>query len=318
MQTTTIPNQPSTWQHPINQWTFDVQHPNLYSAAYVAGILDAQGCISISQRRSPKGVSQYKLEISLAQPRPDGLMGWLKGRFGGTIKIAHRPGTLTWSIQSASQASTFLAWIQPFMYVKAAEVFLAQEFLIHPLSRPTGHGVRPTKEQTQYRLWIATEMQHCKANRQTPIQYWREPNPAIAAAPNSGRLFRVGTQECIASPYWPPHPTDFPIPGELVLDVSDITDFRAITEIFEDFRDVHAVEVGEMSREALLAKWGMDDENDDASDLDTSMTVKGNITDVTPPRSNPTPATIQVLVRASRRESPIKRAMNWIRRKVRS
>jgi hypothetical protein len=64
-----------------------------FSAAYIAGIVDADGCISIS-RVSIKAGIRYRVHVSITRYRPDDLYAWLEAHFGGYSYTSNRVLTL--------------------------------------------------------------------------------------------------------------------------------------------------------------------------------------------------------------------------------
>jgi hypothetical protein len=95
-----------------------------FSAAYIAGIVDADGCISIS-RVSIKAGIRYRVHVSITQYRPDDLYAWLEAHFGGYSYTSNR--VPRWGI-SGVDAAGFLRWIYPHLILKREEAEIALTF----------------------------------------------------------------------------------------------------------------------------------------------------------------------------------------------
>lgn len=106
--------------------------PTETEVAYVAGLFDGEGCVSIhfkTETRNGKGYHQMHVRISNTH---EGVLLWVQERFGGNLynslpggKGGHRPGfVLQWSNKSISP---FLELLLPYLIVKreAAEIGIA-------------------------------------------------------------------------------------------------------------------------------------------------------------------------------------------------
>lgn len=100
--------------------------------AYIAGLFDGEGCISISKKREA-GVSHsrvYHLRVMVKMANPY-LPHLLQFSFGGScLKAKPRPRrreSWDWSL-SAQQASAFLQIILPYLKLKRDEAELAIKF----------------------------------------------------------------------------------------------------------------------------------------------------------------------------------------------
>lgn len=98
----------------------------LKSIAYLAGIIDGEGCIMISR---PHGdFSYYSMRLEVAQK--DGkLMDYLIGSFGGSIRDS-RNGASVWKWQlSGKKAVELLTTCLPFLVVKKKQAEIAIRWL---------------------------------------------------------------------------------------------------------------------------------------------------------------------------------------------
>lgn len=104
--------------------------------AYAAGLIDGEGCISISKKviRNGKyaGSSQSNYGLAVVVTQRDGkIVDWLYGNFGGSIYL-HWKGTPTgWSHEWVLQyknAAAFLKQILPFLVYKTPQAQIAVRF----------------------------------------------------------------------------------------------------------------------------------------------------------------------------------------------
>ncbi|MDP2730270.1 MAG: LAGLIDADG family homing endonuclease [Dehalococcoidales bacterium] len=101
--------------------------------AYVAGIIDGEGSISIYRMlsRSSKRRMRYSLLVTVTNTN-EWLIQWLKMSFGGSIcKVIPRQTNwkpqYRWSL-STRQAADFLKLIKPYLHLKRPEAEIAIAF----------------------------------------------------------------------------------------------------------------------------------------------------------------------------------------------
>lgn len=114
--------------------------------AYLAGILDGDGCICISPKRRSKGDKVYivnYLYVFISNSNPK-LMEWLKSIGGSVVELKPGAGALkrtgpvfSWSI-SARQAGQFLTQVVPYLIIKKEQAEAAIYF--QSLRKPHGKG----------------------------------------------------------------------------------------------------------------------------------------------------------------------------------
>ena len=104
--------------------------------AYVAGLLDGEGCIRIHSSFEPatsRSLS-HSLRIGIANT-DERLMLWLSDTFGGGLHEKKRRGSRSpnwkpcfdWSLHS-HQAEAFLRSVEPYLVIKKAQAQLALRF----------------------------------------------------------------------------------------------------------------------------------------------------------------------------------------------
>ncbi len=98
--------------------------------AYLAGLFDAEGTVSINA--SEHRATRYQLDFRLSNS--DGrIMTWLQSRFGGSLSIsypANRQPAGTWRIPDRDKEQLLLATL-PYMVVKRERAVLALEWIRH-------------------------------------------------------------------------------------------------------------------------------------------------------------------------------------------
>ena len=99
--------------------------------AYVAGIVDGEGCISIIKHRDSDCRRGYYFHLTVnVSNTNEWLIAWLKFAFGGhthTRKKGNYRPLYQWFID-ASQAFKFLKLILPYLRIKKPQAELAIEF----------------------------------------------------------------------------------------------------------------------------------------------------------------------------------------------
>jgi hypothetical protein len=113
-------------------------NPTTEQIAYLAGVMDSDGCISISKaiktsRLSNRMVNpRYVLRITITNTSMD-LMDWLSENFGGgrvskqRVKAIHKP-TFDW-LYDNGKAIYILELVRPYLVVKRRQADLGIEFI---------------------------------------------------------------------------------------------------------------------------------------------------------------------------------------------
>lgn len=147
-----------------------------YPPAYVAGLMDADGCISIVRSRATKGTKLYRhtLHVVITGYRADDFYNWLTVTFGGTAHASRLDGPVVrgkqhrvaphWRIHGYV-AKGFLEWILPCLHMKRAEAELALEHISTLI--PPGRGLKPftTSHTVLHRERLRKQMKRLKAER---------------------------------------------------------------------------------------------------------------------------------------------------------
>jgi len=99
------------------------------SLEYLAGFFDAEGCISIPQRKGGLacGVNGTypKIKVETEGRRE---LSLFKKRFGGNLSKGTR-GLWVWTITNKDEILQFIKKIEPFLYLKKKQIKLMKEFL---------------------------------------------------------------------------------------------------------------------------------------------------------------------------------------------
>ena len=114
--------------------------------AYIAGLLDGEGCISIKRSRR----TNYNLYVEIYNTNKD-VMLWLQERYIGSInskrKNVNHKVCYTWCV-ACSKAESFLELIIPYLIIKQEQAVIALEFQDNVIRTP---GVRISKEELDHR-----------------------------------------------------------------------------------------------------------------------------------------------------------------------
>lgn len=136
--------------------------------AYVAGIIDGEGCVSLNINRRSDVTSGYVfvLKVSVAMTDKE-VPEWLKATFGGSLST-HLPAKTGYRIYyawmlEAKQAANFLGVILPYLRVKTAQATLALEF--QKLKSSGGYRRQSPKPQEAYNAEIRVVEQMRQLNR---------------------------------------------------------------------------------------------------------------------------------------------------------
>lgn len=100
--------------------------------AYLAGVMDAEGCVTIGKSKDPRGLI-YSARITISNKNND-LMKYLVHHFGGYVtktkpKKASHNICYSWHLSSAKHTLTFLSLITPLLRGKKAQAELLSEYI---------------------------------------------------------------------------------------------------------------------------------------------------------------------------------------------
>lgn len=121
--------------------------------AWAAGIIDADGCITIKRRRQG-GATYYALFVVIGQvgdgDTPPLVLAKLQDLYGGSIEWADRPGRRRmWHLPvSTANAEAMLRRIRPYLVGKANQADIALEYR----ERALGRGKGAAAEEYYWRL----------------------------------------------------------------------------------------------------------------------------------------------------------------------
>jgi hypothetical protein len=132
-------------------------------AAYLAGLLDGEGCIILARESVPNktqgGIRYgYKLNITITNTSSQ-MIEWLHQTIGGKVfTYAHIPGWRTkydWRIYG-DEAREILRELRPYLTVKREQAEIALEY------QPGNKGLPVTPQENDRRLDIITRLREVK------------------------------------------------------------------------------------------------------------------------------------------------------------
>lgn len=99
--------------------------------SYLAGLVDGEGTICISQSQNKNGTTIFNIYLKVANTSLV-LMQWLISNFGGQYHVSHaREGCkiqYAWSPKGKTNRKEVLLNILPFLVIKRAQAIIALEF----------------------------------------------------------------------------------------------------------------------------------------------------------------------------------------------
>lgn len=101
---------------------------------YIAGFVDADGCIS--SHVTPSGTKQWEVNIVQSVKNDKGVLTQVQKQYGGSLCVSKRGGSCSdirrWKVQGV-EAAIVLSDIYPFLHVKKERAFNAlSDFAEHP------------------------------------------------------------------------------------------------------------------------------------------------------------------------------------------
>lgn len=103
--------------------------------AYMAGIIDGEGSLSIHKQPSNTCRAGYRFRVSVCMTNTDyKLVMRMKNWFGGTVYLQkqrheNRKPIWRWNLNSVHQCLYFLKQIEPYLFVKKKQARLCLDFL---------------------------------------------------------------------------------------------------------------------------------------------------------------------------------------------
>jgi hypothetical protein len=102
--------------------------------AYVAGLIDAEGCYTLSRHVRPDGYVMFDPLIRFTTSHLP-TAKWVKDNFGGYFSTKNWPNNqwktyYQWRIGNDSEASSFLTLIKPYIWEKIAEAGIIEEYYL--------------------------------------------------------------------------------------------------------------------------------------------------------------------------------------------
>lgn len=131
--------------------------------AYVAGIVDGEGCISIFRSRKQAKSGRYQWlthQLVLTVANLDiNLLNSLREAYGGGLHGVRYPDPHQWSV-TGEAAEEVIRLIKPWLIVKAEQAKLALEF--QEAGRGRSYGYKRPPELTEFRedMWIRMKEQN--------------------------------------------------------------------------------------------------------------------------------------------------------------
>lgn len=140
-------------------------NPTNEELAYLAGMVDGDGCISIHRIGKPAD-GYYALTLAVGNTHM-GMLEWIRARFGGTITTSGKPckphhaKKWTWAIYGQPMAD-LLSLLYPYLVAKKRQAELGVEYRV-TVYTPSQKGGAPgraklSEEMKAYRLRIYTEL----------------------------------------------------------------------------------------------------------------------------------------------------------------
>lgn len=101
--------------------------------AYLAGIIDGEGNISVSRcLRKTRDSYLYSVRLVVTNTRPD-LIEWIRGRFGGRVQVKSPPtarhrAAYRWTVDGR-RARPILTQVYPYLVLKSHQARIALAYL---------------------------------------------------------------------------------------------------------------------------------------------------------------------------------------------
>jgi hypothetical protein len=152
----------------------DLTQISAIDVAYMAGLIDGEGCIHIS-RDNKNGHVYYTLILTIANSDPRMLL-WIEERFGGKVVPktrckSNRLQAWAWSVVSR-EAETVLRLITTYLVSKKDQAELALRFRDSFVNVPVHKGRRVPDNVVQFRVSCFDEIKRMKRDI-TPMEVCR-------------------------------------------------------------------------------------------------------------------------------------------------
>jgi len=147
--------------------------------AYLAGIIDGEGCVSIA-KNTRRGRNYYSLRINVSNNSID-LMQWLEDTFGDVVRTSYhrwydRRDLYDWTA-SGNQAQVLLELVLPFLIIKKDQAKLALTLTIAPYGGSSRWSY--TAEEEHYRGIAYELMKSLNGRLGNKGRYPREESKAL-------------------------------------------------------------------------------------------------------------------------------------------
>jgi hypothetical protein len=146
-----------------------VAEPEPTDWAYAAGLVDGEGCISVSRSFEPRrGRYQYGVQVVVANGDRR-VLDWLQQTWGGwvvaVVRVQGRArSSWTWRCPTGQSAKPFLTGIRPWLRIKGAQCDNALEMIDLLLRgwRTLGRAPLPQAwlDEQEKHYWVQRELNH--------------------------------------------------------------------------------------------------------------------------------------------------------------
>ncbi len=143
--------------------------PELTDWAYAAGLVDGEGCISVSRSFEPKR-RRYQYGVQVVVSNGDRrALDWLQMTWGGWVVVVHRGkgrarASWNWRCPTGLSAKPFLTGLRPWLRIKTAQCdnALAMIDLLQRGRRTLGPYPLPQAwlDEQEKHCWIQRELNH--------------------------------------------------------------------------------------------------------------------------------------------------------------
>lgn len=137
-------------------------------AAWLAALIDGEGCIQVHKQVRDSGSPSYQLDVSVGMMDADMVEYAHRVTGLGTVSLQNR-GVWDWSVRG-QQASMLLRVIYPWLLIKKRQANIGV-MLCEDLVEKRGHRVRPlTQDTLEYRERLRVACSECNQRRDAGIE----------------------------------------------------------------------------------------------------------------------------------------------------
>ena len=159
------------------------------SAAYLAGFIDAEGCLMIPKATGANGRSHYHARISVGNTDRS-VLEEIRAQFGG-IMTNHPPGKVGWSyayqlIWTDGMVESLLNAVMPYLLAKRPQATIMLDLVYHKKSTHQGRNgrrfARHPETVAEFRENLRRQMKELNAKGPSagPSQLFQRPLPPVA------------------------------------------------------------------------------------------------------------------------------------------